>query len=236
MRKKASLIKENVQLCAALMQTSESCGTWCADGLDFECHHTTAATEEVHRLITVFDVNHFCQQTGGATHRTRQGRLGFLLQESERKKERKDVKSAMTVSDHSVFIFIPLCTWPDTLRCTEFCCCGPSSAWAACCGSRSRSWHSRPWTSCLLYGNGWSRRHCRACGRHRSGSPHVCSAGRMTKEKCVISKNEPFNYRGSVLKACVYYLMLFIGQFSRFENVGHIKKKRQYFPLKSTKL
>lgn len=104
MRKKASLIKENVQLCAVLMQTSESCGTWCADGLDFECHHTTAATEEVHRLITVFDVNHFCQQTGGATHRTRQGRLGFLLQESE-KKERKDVKSAMTVSDHSVFIF-----------------------------------------------------------------------------------------------------------------------------------
>lgn len=103
MRKKASLIKENVQLCAVLMQTSESCGTWCADGLDFECHHTTAATEEVHRLITVFDVNHFCQQTGGATHRTRQGRLGFLLQESE-KKERKDVKSAMTVSEHSVFI------------------------------------------------------------------------------------------------------------------------------------
>lgn len=104
MRRKASLIKENVQLCAVLMQTSESCGTWCADGLDFECHHTTAATEEVHRLITVFDVNHFCQQTGGATHRTRQGHLGFLLQESERKKERKDVKSAMTVSDHSVFI------------------------------------------------------------------------------------------------------------------------------------
>lgn len=103
MRKKASLIKENVQLCAVLMQTSESCGTWCADGLDFECHHTTAATEEVHGLITVFDVNHFCQQTGGATHRTRQGRLGFLLQESE-KKERKDVKSAMTVSEHSVFI------------------------------------------------------------------------------------------------------------------------------------
>lgn len=162
--------------------------------------------------------------------------LVFYYKSQKRKKERKDVKSAMTVSDHSVFIFIPLCTWPDTLRCTEFCCCGPSSAWAACCGSRSRSWHSQPWTSCLLYGNGWSRRHCRACGRHRSGSPHVCSAGRMTKEKCVISKNEPFNYRGSVLKACVYYLMLFIGQFSRFENVGHIKKKRQYFPLKSTKL
>lgn len=197
MRKKASLIKENVQLCAALMQTSETCGTWRADGLDFERHHTTAATEEVHGLIAVFDVNHFCQQMGGATHRARQGRLGFLLQESE-KKERKDVMSAMTVSDFWPlcfyflgFIFTPLCTWPDTLRCTEFYCCGPSSAWEACCGSRSRSWHSRPWTSCSLYGNGWSRRHCRACGRHRSGSPHVCSAGRMTKEKCVISEMNP---------------------------------------------
>lgn len=117
-------------------------------------------------------------------------------------KERRDVKSAMTVSDPNTFllvsdfiflhlIFIPLCTWPDTLRCTEFCCCGPSSAWAACCGSRSRSSHSRPWTSCSRYGNGWSRRHCRACGRHRSGSPRVCSGGRMTTKKCVVSEMNP---------------------------------------------
>lgn len=56
-----------------------------ADSLDLECHHTTAAAEEVDGFIGVFVVDHLCQAARSATHRAGQHHLGLLSVQSKRR-------------------------------------------------------------------------------------------------------------------------------------------------------
>lgn len=75
--------------------------TWSTDSLDHMCHHTAAATEEVHWIVVIFGVNHIFQQSGSLTQHTGLANLGILLKKKKKKRTFPSVNFALNNMHHT---------------------------------------------------------------------------------------------------------------------------------------